>query len=511
MMNNQQNDTAPAGSREAILLALFENYESIYDVDALTSVYHCYHESEAFHELRIQTSGKDFFADLHENVERAIYPADREFVHKTHEKDTMIKELSSKEEYSVVYRLLISGKPYYHKMRAVLKTIDGRPHILIGIRNIDEAVRSDKASHDQLAAMYQKEKNHMEAILGSAANYLEANLTRDELIKFSSRQPSAEDSVIIALPPNKEHLTYSELNRWLCDNYVLGDVKEYNRVSDRKYLIRCFERGEKRASAYFNVRSANGSARMYRNIFYLYRDDGSKDIFAFCVAYDLTEQLRKEQEVQNLEEELRLSRIRNFTSQMQPHFLYNALGSIQEIVLEDPNYAAKLLGDFTIHLRSCIRAMENDNVIPFTQELENIRAYASIEKMRLGDKLKVQYEIEADGFRILPLTVQPLVENAIRHGVYERGPAGGTVTVRSRERADAWVVEVEDNGVGFDTSVLEKEIASGMRDSTGLKNIQFRLNKVMHASAAIESRVGVGTKVTITIPKGEELDACDPC
>ena len=510
-MNNLSNDMLHSRPLEAILLAVFENYESIYDVDALTFAYHCYYESDVFHELRIKRSGEDFFADLHENAERVIYPADLEYVHKTLEKDIMLKELSCKNEYSVVYRMLLNGEPRYHKMRALLKTIDNRPHILVGVRNIDEAIQSDMASHDKFASMYQKEKNHMEAILASAASYLEANLTRHEILEFSCHAPSAEDGVNFALPPNKEHLTYSELEHWLCEGYVVGKAKEYKRTSDRKHLMDCFERGEKRASVYFNVRGANGSERTCRKIFYLYRDHSSKDILAFCVVYDLTEQLRKEQEVQKLEEELRLSRIRNFTSQMQPHFLYNALGSIQEIILEDPDYAAKLLGDFTIHLRSCIRAMENDNMILFAHELENIRAYASIEKMRLGEKLKVLYEIEADGFHILPLSVQPLVENAIRHGVYQRGPVGGTVTVRSKEKLDAWVVEVEDNGVGFDTSALEKEITSGSRDSTGLKNIQFRLNKVMHASVTIDSQVGVGTKVTITIPKGEKQNACNPC
>ena len=76
--------------------------------------------------------------------------------------------------------------------------------------------------------------------------------------------------------------------------------------------------------------------------------------------------------------------------------------------------------------------------------------------------------------------------------------------MRSREETYAWVVEVEDNGVGFDIAALETDIALGRRDSTGLKNIQFRLNKVMHAKVTIDSRVGVGTKVTITIPKGEK-------
>ena len=235
---------------------------------------------------------------------------------------------------------------------------------------------------------------------------------------------------------------------------------------------------------------------------YLYRDDTSGDVMAFCVTYDLTEQQRRDKELEELENELRMSRIRNFTSQMQPHFLYNALGSIQEIVLEDPEYASELLGDFTVHLRSCIRSMSNDKPLPFTQELDNIKAYVNIEKMRFGDKLNVKYEVGPRDFVILPLSIQPLVENAIRHGIYQRGAAGGTVTVRTEETSDKYIVQVEDNGVGFDAERMRREIEAGERDSAGLQNITFRLEKVMNAAVDIQSRIGTGTRVTVTIPKG---------
>ena len=196
-----------------------------------------------------------------------------------------------------------------------------------------------------------------------------------------------------------------------------------------------------------------------------------------------------------------MSRLRNFTSQMQPHFLYNALGSIQEIVLDDPAYASELIGDFTIHLRSCIRAMANDAPIPFDQELANIKAYVNIEKMRFGDKLKVLYDIQTNDFSILPLSIQPIVENAIRHGIYERGEHGGVVAIRTEKKEDAVRITVEDNGVGFDVEAFRAAVSSGKRDSTGLKNITFRLDKMMHASVNIESCVGTGTKVTVMIPK----------
>jgi LytS/YehU family sensor histidine kinase len=156
-------------------------------------------------------------------------------------------------------------------------------------------------------------------------------------------------------------------------------------------------------------------------------------------------------------------------------------------MLDDPEYASELLGDFTIHLRSCIRAMSNDDPLPFSQELDNIRAYVNIEKMRFGKKLNVEYDLQADEFGILPLSIQPIVENAIRHGIYERGLTGGTVTIHSGETEDNWVITVEDDGVGFDVDAYMKEMAEGSRDSTGLKNIIFRLEKVMGGHVDITS------------------------
>ena len=200
-----------------------------------------------------------------------------------------------------------------------------------------------------------------------------------------------------------------------------------------------------------------------------------------------------------------MSRIRNSTSQMKPHFLYNALGSIQELVLTEPQYASDLLGDFMVHMRSCVRAMANDEPIRFSEELKNIKAYVNIEKMRLEDKLDMQYDIEEDGFPVLPLCVQPIVENAIRHGIHKRGRKGGRVILRTRSDSQTWVVQVEDTGVGFDVAKMFREINREGKDSTGLSNIRFRLEKVMGGSMDIQSKEGEGTVVTIRIPKGESM------
>ncbi len=494
-------DKDSEASYEAIVFALFETYECIYVIDAETSAYRCHHESGQYSELKLAGSGEDFFASLISDIPKVIYPEDREYVLGMLRRDVLLAALKKDKYYSFVYRLMLDGKPVYHKVRATMGTINGRAHVLIGVRDVDETIRQEKVHTEALASMYQKEKNHMEAILGSAAGYLEVNLTRDELLDFRPYLPSGESLPVSAREQEERPSSYSEMNRWLCEKQVVENRERYARVSDREYLLECFSRGEKRASVSFSL-VGNGSEQPCREVFYLYRDDSSGDVMSFSVVYDLTEQQKKEKELADLETALQMSRIRNFTSQMQPHFLYNALGSIQEVVLSDPEYASELIGDFTVHLRSCIRAMANDSPIDFEQELENIRAYVNIEKMRFGEKLRVRYDIGTADFMIIPLSVQPLVENAIRHGVYQRGPKGGTVVIRTREEKALWAIEVEDDGVGFDVEMQEKLAASGRKDSTGLNNIRFRLDKVMNASLEIESVPGTGTKVRITIPKG---------
>ena len=123
--------------------------------------------------------------------------------------------------------------------------------------------------------------------------------------------------------------------------------------------------------------------------------------------------------------------------------------------------------------------------------------------MRLGDKLDIQYDIEEDSFPVLPLCVQPLVENAIRHGIHKRGRKGGRVVLRTRSENQMWVVQVEDTGIGFNAEKMFREIEHGTKDSTGLSNIRFRLEKVMGGSMIIRSKEGEGTVATIRIPKGE--------
>ena len=195
---------------------------------------------------------------------------------------------------------------------------------------------------------------------------------------------------------------------------------------------------------------------------------------------------------------------------MHPHFLYNALASIREIILEDPEYASNLLYDFTTHLRACIRSMNSDHLVSFSQELENIKAYLNIEKMRFGDRLKIVFDCRETDFEIIPLSIQPIVENAVRHGIYERGAEGGTVVITSFKENGSYIIKVEDNGVGFDFDKTMSEIKSGARDSTGLFNLIFRLEKIQNARVSVVSRIMIGTTVTVTLT-AEEKNEGDTC
>lgn len=242
--------------------------------------------------------------------------------------------------------------------------------------------------------------------------------------------------------------------------------------------------------------------------------ENSPDImYGYSVVVDITEYVKRrnivQQEFVQLEQNLEMMRIQNSASQMQPHFLYNALSSIREVVLIDPQYASDLIYDFTVYLRACIRTMQNGEPIPIQQEINNIRAYVNIEKMRMGKRLEINYDLQSEEFKIVPLSIQPLVENAVRHGIYPKGREGGTITVKTETLKEYNLITVKDNGVGFDYQKVRDEVEKGVRDSIGLDNVMFRLKKQLEASIVIKSKIGEGTVVTVSIRRERESDESD--
>ncbi|MBR5125805.1 MAG: histidine kinase [Oscillospiraceae bacterium] len=203
---------------------------------------------------------------------------------------------------------------------------------------------------------------------------------------------------------------------------------------------------------------------------------------------------RLEAEKNIMETELKESRISIMLSQIQPHFIYNTLGTIERMCLKDPQKAFDLVRNFSLYLRGNFSELDSVAPIRFEEELKHIEYYVNIEKVRFPD-MNIEYDVEATEFVLPALSVQPLVENAIKHGLM-RLETGGTVVIRSYETATHFCVAVTDDGAGFDTNAPIDE-----KKHVGLRNIRGRLNAMVNGDLILESKPGVGTKAVIMIPK----------
>lgn len=212
-----------------------------------------------------------------------------------------------------------------------------------------------------------------------------------------------------------------------------------------------------------------------------------------CFAYIRQQQILEEKEIQ-----LTLSRITTMMSQIRSHFVFNILNAISGMCKYDPEKADETVVRFSRYLRNNIDIMEDDKPVLFRTELAHLEDYVVLEQIRFGDKIEFYSDIRTEQFMIPPLILQPIVENAIKHGLTKK-QNGGTVILRTWEEDGCIKISIEDDGVGFAPSELEK------KQSVGLKNIRYRLHHLMHASLDIESKLGKGTTVTITIPKKEAL------
>ena len=195
-----------------------------------------------------------------------------------------------------------------------------------------------------------------------------------------------------------------------------------------------------------------------------------------------------------LNAQLAESRISTMMSQIRPHFIYNTLGSIEQLCELDPPKAGELVHNFAKYLRGNFGELDNTKPILMSQEMEHVHYYISIENVRFPD-MTFSFEMRSEDFRLPALTVQPIVENAIKHGLMKL-EKGGSIRVISYETDTDYCITVEDDGVGFDTSKLLDE-----KKHIGIRNIRDRLEVMVGGTLEIESTQGVGTKVLITIPK----------
>ena len=194
-------------------------------------------------------------------------------------------------------------------------------------------------------------------------------------------------------------------------------------------------------------------------------------------------------------------RIQIMMSQIKPHFLYNSLAAIEELCDSDPKVAKETTGKFARYLRGNMDSMLRENEVAFERELSHTQLYLDIESIRFADALEVKYDITCTDFTIPPLTLEPLAENAVRHGVRKNPGGRGWVCVSTKEYPDHFEVSVRDNGKGFNPD----SIVSDGHSHIGISNVRDRLQKICGGTLKIESQQGKGTTATIIIPKKSQL------
>ena len=191
-------------------------------------------------------------------------------------------------------------------------------------------------------------------------------------------------------------------------------------------------------------------------------------------------------------------------SKMKPHFIYNTLNTIYALCDISPEEARNAISMFSTYLRSSLVDMDIHRLIPFKEELEHVRNYVAIEKVRFSDSPSVEYDIRAVDFVIPPLALQAIVENAVQYGI-EKKPGGGTVRISTDMEGEEVKVTVSDTGVGFDTgkiSLNRFESDEKGRRHVGLYSASYRVKNLCSGCLEIDSRPGEGTTVIMKLKRG---------
>ncbi len=222
----------------------------------------------------------------------------------------------------------------------------------------------------------------------------------------------------------------------------------------------------------------------------------SISIFIIFLCIQSEQRLQSEQQKRDLDK----ANLRIMLSQIQPHFLYNALTGIKTLCGSAPARAEEAMEHFAYFLRSNLDSLSDIRLIPFDKEIGHVKDYFYLEKMRFQDRVNLVLELEHRDFLLPSMTLQPLVENAVRYGITKK-PNGGTITIRSREQDGQIIITIMDDGVGFATDAPKED----GRSHTGIENVRSRLRLQSGGSLQIQSEIGVGTEVRITLPGKEGI------
>lgn len=222
-------------------------------------------------------------------------------------------------------------------------------------------------------------------------------------------------------------------------------------------------------------------------------------LYLYIIIYRVITRIVMSQAKQiRLEAQLEVSKSEIATIQITSHFFYHTLDSIRALIRLDADKAYKMTGDFAKYIRHRVDGVERmQETVPFSRELRSIRAYTDIKQAQLGDRFDMVFDVETEDFEILPLTVQPLVENAVIHAVQRRRD-GGRVILRCRETKLGYHIEVIDNGAG---PTAPPEAVDAQKQSTAIKNVNTRLEFYGIAPPVYEKNEFGGMTVSLDTPK----------
>ena len=189
--------------------------------------------------------------------------------------------------------------------------------------------------------------------------------------------------------------------------------------------------------------------------------------------------------------------------QIDPHFVFNTLGAIRIATKTNTDLAYDMIYDFSKYLRAVLHALTHRENIFFKDEEAHVITYLNLEKMRFGDNIAFRKDIQTEDFMLPPLSLVPLVDNAVRHGL-QRGKRKGVVTLRTYQTAAEYIVQVEDDGVGFETAKYKALPADDNAQAGGLQRVRYLVENMVDGSMEIKSFMGIGTIITLYIPKDKQ-------
>ena len=187
---------------------------------------------------------------------------------------------------------------------------------------------------------------------------------------------------------------------------------------------------------------------------------------------------------------------------MKPHYIGNLFATSYYLCDTDPEQAQNTITTFSEYMINTLETISQTGLIPFTQEINQTETYLSLEKLRFEDQLRVNYDMDVEDFVVPPLTIQALVENAVKHGIANLNRPG-TVRIETRRLANGGVrIRVVDDGVGFDVGRVLQEQSN---EPGELLTVRDRFRQACGGDMTIESTPGEGTAVTITLPPPQKI------